>query len=93
MDELGNKIDASGRLFRQHEFVDVLEFKDAILADPDRFCRAFAGHLMSFALARELGPKDRDALDKITRAAANDGYKMKTLIRQIILSEPFRTKS
>lgn len=92
-DDRGNSIDVAGKLFRQYPFKDVIEFKDAVLADPDRFCRALAGHLMSFALARELGPKDQLALDKITRAVAEDRYKMKTLIRQIILSEPFRTKS
>ncbi|MEM8670724.1 MAG: DUF1592 domain-containing protein [Planctomycetota bacterium] len=91
-DEQGNTIDPSGQLFREYAFNDVVEFKDAILADPDRFCRAFAGHLMSFALARELGPKDRVALDQITQTVKDDGYKMKTLIRQIILSEPFRTR-
>ena len=89
----GAEIDASGQLFRQHVFADVVEFKDAILADKDRFCRALAGHVLSFALARELGPADQIALDRITEAVAADGYKMQTLIRQIILSKPFRTKS
>ena len=91
--ENGLKIDASGRIFRRHAFTDVVEFKEAILANKERFCRALAGHLLSFALARELGPADQIALDKITAAVAADGYKMKTLIRQIILSEPFRAKS
>ena len=91
-DEYGNAIDVAGELFRQYPFKDVVEFKDAILADPDRFCRALAGHLLTFALARDLGAKDQLALDKITQAVAVDGYKMKSIIRQIILSEPFRTK-
>ncbi|QGJ69280.1 Cytochrome c [Planctomycetales bacterium 10988] len=91
--ENGTAIDASGQLFRQHDFTNAVEFKEAILADPNRFCRALAGHLLSFALARELGPADQIALDKITQAVANDGYKMQTLMKEIILSKPFRTKS
>lgn len=89
----GLPVDVSGELFREHKFADVAEFKAAILADKDRFCRALAGHLLSFALARELGPADQIALDEITAAVAADDYKMKTLIHQIILSGPFRAKS
>lgn len=91
--ENGRAIDASGSLFQEHAFSDVAEFKAAILEGKDRFCSALAGHLLSFALARELGPADQLALEKITDAVATDDYKMKTLIRQLILSEPFRTKS
>jgi hypothetical protein len=29
-----------------------VEFKDAILAEKDRFARGFAGHLLSFGLGR-----------------------------------------
>ncbi len=90
--ENGLPIDVSGQLFRQYPFSDVVEFKDAILANKERFCRALAGHLLSFALARQLGPADQLALDRIAQAVAADDYKMQTLIRQIILSEPFRTK-
>ncbi len=91
--ENGLEIDASGQLFRQYKFDNVVDFKAAILADKDRFCRALAGHLLAFALARELGPADAAALDAITAAVSADGFKMQTLLRQVILSEPFRTKS
>ncbi len=91
--ENGRDIDASGKLYREHPFSNPMEFKDAILAEKDRFCRAFAEHLLSFALARELGPGDQMALERITANVAADDYKFKTLIKQIILSEPFRKKS
>ena len=87
------EIDMSGTLFREHEFGDVIEFKNAILKEKDRFTRGFAGHLLSFSLARELGPADQMALDKIAAATASDDYKMKTIIKQVILSEPFRVKT
>lgn len=88
----GLPIDASGDLFRKASFRDVVEFKDAILADKERFCRAFGGHMLSFALARELGPADKLALERITERVAAEQYSMQSLIREIILSEPFRTK-
>lgn len=85
-------IDAAGKLFRKHRFNDVVEFKDAILAEKDRFTRALAGHLLSFGLARELSAADQLALDQIAAATAADDYKFKTLIREVILSEPFLSK-
>ena len=83
----------AGTLLRKHKFSSVIEFKDAILCEKDRFTRALAGHLLSFGLARELGAADQVALRSITEATAADGYKMQTLIKQVILSEPFQTKS
>lgn len=91
--ENGRDVDMAGTLFRKHEFQNVIEFKDALLAEKDRFTRALAGHLLSFALARRLGAADQIALDEIAAATAADDYKMQTLLRQVVLSEPFRTKS
>lgn len=87
------KIDPSGILFRKHEFTNVVEFKDAILTEKKRFTRALAGHLLSFALARELEAADQVALDQIAQATAEDGDKFQTLIKQVILSKPFLKKT
>ena len=87
--ENGREVDMAGSLFRKHQFSDVVEFKDAILEEKDRFTRGLAGHLLSFALARDLAASDQSTLDKITKATAADGYKMQTLIKQVIMSEPF----
>jgi hypothetical protein len=86
-------VDMSGTLFRQHEFSDIIEFKDAILVEKDRFARALAGHLLSFGLARELGASDQIALDEIAQATANDEYRIQTLLKQVILSKPFMSKT
>lgn len=91
--ENGRVVDMSGTLFRKHHFSNVIEFKDAILAEKDRFTRGLAGHLLSFALARELGPADHLALDQITARTVADDYKIQTLLKQVILSEPFRSKT
>ena len=88
----GREVDAAGALFRKHEFGNVIEFKDAILAERDRFARALAGHLLSFALARELNAADQIALDEIARATAANDYRFQTLLKQVILSKPFQTK-
>lgn len=91
--ENGREIDVAGKLLRQHEFTDVIEFKDALLAEKDRFVRGLAGHLLSFALARELSIADQPALDLIAERTKEDDYKFQTLLKEIILSEPFHTKN
>ena len=91
--ENGRDVDSAGTLFRRHKFTNIVEFKDAILAEKDRFARAFAKHVLSFALGREMTAADSPALDQIVSATAADEYRLHTLIRQVVLSEPFRFKS
>ncbi len=89
----GLPVDMSGELFRTHSFDSIEAFKDAILAEKDRFTRALAGHLLSYALGRELSPADAPALDRIVAATAAADYRFRPLLEQIILSEPFLHKS
>ncbi|MFG0267221.1 MAG: DUF1592 domain-containing protein [Rhodopirellula sp. JB055] len=91
--ENGRKVDMAGTLLRKHPFENVVEFKDALLAEKDRFTEALAGHLLTFALARPLSASDRLTLDEIAATVATDEYRIHTLLRQIVLSEPFQTKS
>ncbi len=86
-------IDMEGELFREHSFNDLLEFKDAILAEKDRFAKGFAGHVLSFALARQLDASDSITVDEIAKATVSNDYRIQTVIKQVVLSEPFRSKS
>ena len=86
----GLAVDASGTLFGRHDFADLVDFKEKLLAEKDRFTRGFAAHLLSFALGREVGVADTLALDRIVDETAAADYRFQTLIKQIALSEPFR---
>lgn len=88
--ENGREIDMTGSLFRRHKFTDVVEFKDSILAEERHFTSAFVGHLMSFALARELKAIDRVAIDQIVLNVSADENRMQSVIKNIVLSAPFR---
>jgi hypothetical protein len=87
--ENGRTVDPSGTLFGRHKFGDIVEFKDALLTEKDRFTRAFASHLLSFAIGREVGVADSLALDQIVEESAAAEYRFKSLIRHVVLSEPF----
>jgi hypothetical protein len=82
-------VDASGTLLKTYDFTDVVEFKASLVKEQRRFAKAFASHLLRFALARELGPADSLVVDRIVANAEPDGYRLKSLIREVILSEPF----
>ena len=88
--ENGREVDSSGTLFRTHEFTNVIEFKDAILKEKDRFVRALAGHLLAFALGRELSPSDSLALDEVVEKVKSEKYSMKSMIHAVVASKPFR---
>lgn len=88
----GREVDVSGKLFGKHEFANIIEFKEAILREEPRFARALAGHLLSFALARELVPSDEIALDTIVASAQADDFRMQTMLKEVILSQPFLAK-
>ena len=90
--ENGREVDSSGTLFRKYKFKDVVDFKKAILAEKDRFTRAFSEHLLSFALGRELTPSDLPALDVIVAGGIAADYSIKELIHGVTQSGPFVSK-
>ncbi len=89
----GREVDPGGVLFDQHEFKSVVEFKRLILQEKQRFIRGFVAHLLSYALARKLGPADSPALDDITAKAVAGEDQMRVVLRNVAMSEPFLHKS
>ena len=89
----GLAIDASGKLFGEAEFKDIEQFKDAILARPEKFIRAFSEHLLSYALGRELKVTDKPAIDRVTRRVLADHGRFSTVAVEVAKSMPFRHKT
>ena len=67
---------------RKYEFDDVVRFKEALVKEKRRFAKAFTGHLLRFALSRELGPLDSLTIDKIVNKTEKEDFKLKSLIRK-----------
>ena len=70
-----------------------MDFKESVLQERHRFVRGFAAHLMSFALGRELGAADSPALDDIAERALAGEDSLRTILKQVALSKPFRYKN
>ena len=74
---------------RKHDEITVVDFKASLLKEDRRFARAFTGHLLRYALARELTPADSLTIDEIVAATESEKYRLRSLIRQVVLSENF----
>ena len=91
--ENGREVDVSGILFNQYQFKTLVEFKQLILKEKQRFIRGFTAHLLSYALGRELGPADSPALDDMTAQAMKGQDQMRAILKRIAMSEPFLHKN
>ena len=67
--------------------------KAALLARPDRFVTTVTEKLLTYAIGRGVEYYDAPAVRAITRAAADDDYRLTTLILGVVKSPPFRMRS
>ena len=82
-------MDVSGTLLRKYPFDDIVKFKQSLVKEDRRFAKAFTAHLLRFALARELSPADSLTIDDIVNRTAKEDFKLKSLIREVVLSDSF----
>ena len=85
-------LDVSGSLPDGTVFTNLTEFRAALLSPPERFARAVTEKLLTYALGRGLEYYDMPAVRAITRAAADDGYRLSSLIFGIAKSVPFQMR-
>jgi len=87
--ENGRDVDAAGTLLRKHDFEDIVQFRAGLVAEEDRFATAFVKHLLRFATARELTPADLLAAEQIAAAAAGDEFRLRSLLRGVVMNPRF----
>jgi hypothetical protein len=87
--ENGRDVDASGTLLRKYKFDGIVRFKESLVQENRRFARAFSAHMLRFALARELTAADSVTLDEIVAKTEKENFKLKSIIREVILSKNF----
>jgi hypothetical protein len=67
-----------------------VELREALLAHKDDFVRNIASRVLGYALGRSLQDGDSCTVQRIMTAVEKDGYRARTLLREIALSVPFR---
>lgn len=88
-DESGSAIDAVGELPEQKRFSSPRELKALLSEKKDALSRTLTGQLLAYALGRQLEGYDELVLDQLTERIAADGYRMQTLVTEVVTSYPF----
>lgn len=88
-DESGGPIDAVGELPGGKRFSSPKELKVLIAARQTDLARNLIEKLLAYALCRQLDGYDHIIVDQMLQTIAKDGFKMQTLISEIVTSYPF----
>lgn len=88
-DDAGGAIDASGELPDGKRFASPKELKAIIAARSNDLARNLTEKLLAYALCRQLEGYDEIVVDNMMDTIATDGYRMRTLITEIVTSYPF----
>lgn len=86
----GSALDASGELPSGEKFNGAVELRQALLGRKDEFITNLTGRMLGYALGRSLQDGDDCTVQRIVQRLEKDGYRARTLIREIVLSIPFR---
>ena len=90
--DAGQAIDATAALPDGTRFAGLTGLRDHLLDHKDQFTEAFTERLMTYALARGVVAADRPQIRAIARAAAADGYRIRTIVTGIVASDAFRLR-
>jgi hypothetical protein len=88
-DDTGGAIDAAGELPGGKRFSSPKELKTIIAARTGDLARNVTEKLLAYALCRQLEGYDEIVVDHLLETIAKDGYRMQTLITEIVTSYPF----
>ena len=86
-------MDLSGALPDGTVFDGPAGLRAALLARPERFVTTVTEKLLTYAVGRGMEHYDAPAVRAIVRAAADDGYRLTTLVLGVVKSPPFRMRS
>jgi hypothetical protein len=86
----GSAIDATGELPSGEKFDGAAQLRQVLLDKKDDFLRQLTGKALGYALGRNLQDGDSCTVSKLAEELRKDNYRARTLIREIVLSVPFR---
>ena len=89
----GQAIDSSGILMDGTSVNGPVELREAILARPDVFSGLVTEKMLIYALGRGLEPTDMSVVRSIVADAAEDDYRLMSIIVGIVKSSPFQMRT
>jgi hypothetical protein len=85
-------IDSSGKLPGGAPFHGPKELKQVLKLQKDLFSRNLTEKMLTYALGRGIEPSDRETVNTIVQSLSENGYRFSTLIRDIVMSQPFQMR-
>ena len=89
IDEAGKPVDASGTTTSGTPVKGLSGLRALLLERPEQFPRTVTEKLLAYALGRGLDGYDDIVVDRMAASVAKDGYRMGTLVVQVVSSYPF----
>jgi hypothetical protein len=87
----GSPIDTTGALPSGEKFDGPSGLRQVLLDKKDDFLRQVTGKVLGYALGRNLQDGDSCTVQHLADSLKKDDYKARTLMREIVLSTPFRS--
>ena len=89
----GRPVDARGELPTGQTFNGSAELKRVLLeTQQEAFIRNLTRKMLAYALGRSLNYRDDCVIEEIAQKLAAEGFGMRTLIEEVVLSTPFRNR-
>ena len=89
-EDAGKAIDARGEMPDGTSFNGPEQMKEVLFSQKELFVRNLTTKLLGYALGRGLTIEDHCAVDRIVEKLGKDEFRAQTLVREIVLSVPFR---
>jgi len=89
---LGLPVDSSGLVADGRPFKDIHDFKQILLADQEALARNLAQRLILYATGAPVSYADRASVDLILERSRENGYGLRSLLREIVMNQVFQRK-
>jgi hypothetical protein len=91
-DDSFKALDTTGTLPDGTKFSGLRDFRQALVAHPDRFASNLTEKLLIYALGRGIEPYDQPAIRTIVRDAGKSDYRFSSIVMGIVNSLPFQMR-
>jgi hypothetical protein len=89
----GAPLDVAGTLADGSQVNGPVALREAILSHPDAFVTVVTEKMLTYALGRGLEPSDMPVVRRIVKKAAQNDYRLSTIVMGIVESAPFQMRT
>ncbi len=90
VDDAGRPVDVAGILPSGEAFRGPGELREVLLSKKDQLIRHITQKILGYALGRGISDRDHCTIERLVRSIESANYGARSLVREIVLSVPFR---